>query len=294
MVELWNGTFQLNSSRYPDTMDYILEEVQEITLPKVIKWISSTVMIFGGVAPFIPQYREIKRKNDAEGFSLYVCLALLIANTLRILFWFGKRYELPLLAQSMIMNMMMLLMIHLCVKVKNRSQIIRGPDRVFTGVGPAHDEMPLRPKKREYPFDFDWKYFWAWTDFQSYIDFLLVVSLVMSLLTFLLLDFIIYVEILGFLALFMEAMLAVPQLVKNFKSKSTEGMSILMVLMWTVGDVFKTTYFILREAPAQFWLCGGLQVLIDITILGQVWLYHKWFQYGKPTMMLNNIKIVYD
>ncbi|XP_066904800.1 solute carrier family 66 member 2 isoform X5 [Halyomorpha halys] len=253
--EIWNGTFQLNSSRYPDTMDYILEEVQEITLPKVIKWISSTVMIFGGVAPFIPQYREIKRKNDAEGFSLYVCLALLIANTLRILFWFGKRYELPLLAQSMIMNMMMLLMIHLCVKVKNRSQIIRGPDRVFT--------------------DFDWKYFWAWTDFQSYIDFLLVVSLVMSLLTFLLLDFIIYVEILGFLALFMEAMLAVPQLVKNFKSKSTEGMSILMVLMWTVGDVFKTTYFILREAPAQFWLCGGLQVLIDITILGQVQFYKK-------------------
>ncbi|CAH1397248.1 unnamed protein product [Nezara viridula] len=235
-------------------MDYILEEVQEITLPKVIKWISSTVMIFGGVAPFIPQYREIKRKNDAEGFSLYVCLALLIANTLRILFWFGKRYELPLLAQSMIMNIMMLLMIHLCVKVKNRSQIIRGPDRVFT--------------------DFDWKYFWAWTDFQSYIDFLLVVSLVMSLLTFLLLDFIIYVEILGFLALFMEAMLAVPQLVKNFKSKSTEGMSILMVLMWTVGDVFKTTYFILREAPAQFWLCGSLQVLIDVTILGQLIRHH--------------------
>lgn len=46
-----------------------------------------------------------------------------------------------------------------------------------------------------------------------------------------------------------------------------------MVLMWTVGDIFKTTYFILREAPAQFWLCGSLQVLIDITILGQVHFY---------------------
>ncbi|KAK9509976.1 hypothetical protein O3M35_004855 [Rhynocoris fuscipes] len=95
----------------------------------------------------------------------------------------------------------------------------------------------------------------------------------MSLLTFLLLDSIIYIEILGFLALFTEAMLAVPQLIRNFKQKSTEGMSILMVLMWTVGDVFKTTYFVLREAPAQFWLCGGLQVLIDLTILGQVQLY---------------------
>ncbi|BES88462.1 PQ loop repeat [Nesidiocoris tenuis] len=236
-------------------MDYILTELRSITFTKVLQWASSTVMIFGGVAPFIPQYREIKKKNDAEGFSLFVCLVLLIANTLRILFWFGKRYELPLLAQSVIMNVMMLLMIHLCVKVKNRTQIIRGPDRVFT--------------------DFDWKYFWAWTDFQSYVDFILVVSLVMSLLTFLLLDFIIYIEILGFLALFTEAMLAVPQLLRNFKQKSTEGMSILMVLMWTVGDIFKTTYFILRETPAQFYLCSTLQVLIDITILGQVVIYKK-------------------
>lgn len=87
-VTVWNGTFLLKGTRGPTAMDYILEEVQEVTLPKVIKWISSTVMIFGGVAPFIPQYREIKRKNDAEGFSLYVCLVLLIANTLRILFWY--------------------------------------------------------------------------------------------------------------------------------------------------------------------------------------------------------------
>jgi hypothetical protein len=60
-------------------------------------------------------------------------------------------------------------------------------------------------------------------------------------------------------------------------------MSFLMVIMWTIGkrqrliferdsllnksihyllagDVYKTTYFILRSAPIQFWLCGMLQV----------------------------------
>ncbi|XP_073988235.1 solute carrier family 66 member 2 isoform X5 [Rhodnius prolixus] len=146
-VLIWNGTFHLKKAG-TTTMDYILEEVQEITISKVIKWVSSTVMIFGGVAPFIPQYREIKKKNDAEGFSLYVCLVLLIANTLRILFWFGKRYELPLLAQSMIMNVMMLLMIHLCVRVKNRGQIIRGPDRVFTDTEYENSfAIFIRPRK---------------------------------------------------------------------------------------------------------------------------------------------------
>ena len=35
----------------------------------------------------------------SQGFSLHVCLALLLANTLRIIFWFGKHFETPLLVQ---------------------------------------------------------------------------------------------------------------------------------------------------------------------------------------------------
>lgn len=33
-----------------------------------------------------------------------------------------------------------------------------------------------------------------------------------------------------------------------------------MVLMWTLGDMFKTGYFVARKAPSQFWICGTLQV----------------------------------
>lgn len=71
----------------------MLENYEDITFANVAGWIASGAMIFGGVVPYIPQYRQIKNKEDPEGFSLYVCLALLIANTLRILFWyvFDKR-----------------------------------------------------------------------------------------------------------------------------------------------------------------------------------------------------------
>lgn len=51
-----------------------------------------------------------------------------------------------------------------------------------------------------------------------------------------------------------------PQFVRNFRNKSTHGMSIHMVIMWTLGDMFKTVYFIVRHAPTQFWVCGALQV----------------------------------
>ena len=44
-------------------------------------------MIFGGVVPYVPQYLAIKSSGTTKGFSLYVCLALIVANILRILFW---------------------------------------------------------------------------------------------------------------------------------------------------------------------------------------------------------------
>ena len=52
-----------------------------------------------------------------------------------------------------------------------------------------------------------------------------------------------------------------------------------MVLMWTCGDVFKTTYFYVRDTPIQFIICGALQVCIDLSILFQVlvrYLYHRF------------------
>lgn len=48
-----------------------------------------------------------------------------------------------------------------------------------------------------------------------------------------------------------------------------------MVVMWTGGDLFKTVYFIIREAPFQFWICSILQVSIDFLILAQVYIYRN-------------------
>ena len=44
-------------------------------------------MMIGGVVPYVPQYIAIRSSGNTKGFSLYVCLALIVANVLRILFW---------------------------------------------------------------------------------------------------------------------------------------------------------------------------------------------------------------
>ncbi|XP_014480442.1 PREDICTED: PQ-loop repeat-containing protein 1 [Dinoponera quadriceps] len=227
----------------------------ELTLKNAINLIASGAMIVGGIIPYVPQYKEIKRKEDAEGFSLYVCLTLLIANTLRILFWFGKHYELPLLLQSMLMIVAMFVMIKLCINIQNRTQIIKAKERVFT--------------------DLDLRFFWKWTNFQSYVAFMILFATVGSVLTYLFLDIPIFIEVVGLLAVLIEAMLGIPQFLRNSSNKSTAGMSISMVAMWTMGDVFKTCYFVLKDTPVQFQICGAVQVAIDIAILGQVYIYPK-------------------
>ena len=123
--------------------------------------------------------------------------------------------------------------------------------------------------------DFDTNYFWKWTDYKSYLQFLAVFIGVGGVLTNLLINSVFFIELLGFASVFTEAMLAAPQFYRNFVNKSTEGMSVVMVLMWTSGDMFKTIYFLLRSSPMQFWLCGMLQVSLDLAVLSQVYLYSK-------------------
>lgn len=276
-------------------MDWIINDELGLTVGHLVGWAAASAMVVGGVIPYVPQYREIKKTQDAEGFSLHVCFALLIANSLRILFWFSKRYELPLLIQSVVMNVTMFLMIHLCVKVKRnnagpsiREREFGGDDHcdlrlpkvigdTDTGAGASSPPAGAlkRSRSRHYLSDLDMKYFWSWTDFQSYLDFMLVVWAVGAAITYLMLSIDWFMETVGFFAVFTEAMLGAPQFIRNFKNKSTYGMSIHMVIMWTLGDMFKTVYFILRKAPSQFWICGTLQVSLDIAILLQVYIYRK-------------------
>ena len=62
------------------------------------------------------------------------------------------------------------------------------------------------------------------------MDYLYAVSVfifVGSYVTFVLLDYVVYTEVIGFLAVFTEAMLGVPQFYKNYQNHSTTGMRLV-------------------------------------------------------------------
>ncbi|XP_061109460.1 solute carrier family 66 member 2 [Conger conger] len=236
--------------------DELFQQLMYI-LNQLVSWVAAGAMVFGGVVPYIPQYRDIRRTQNAEGFSAYVCLVLLVANILRILFRFGRYFETPLLWQSIIMIITMLIMLNLCTNVRVAAE--------------------LNTKRRSF-IDLDWSHFWLWSRFVDYLQCVLSFTAVAAYVTYLLLDSVLFVETLGFLAVFTEAMLGVPQLYCNYQNKSTEGMSIKMVCMWMSGDTFKTGYFLVTQAPVQFWTCGLLQVCVDLAILFQVYYYSRYPQ----------------
>ncbi|XP_007887446.1 solute carrier family 66 member 2 [Callorhinchus milii] len=218
----------------------------------LFSWIASLLMVFGGAAPYIPQYRHIQRSGNPEGFSTYVCLMLLVANILRLFFWLGRHFELTLLWQSVVLIITMLALQHLCCSLETST-------RVST--------------KKHFFTDFEPRYFWNWSRFVDYVQFCLFFSVFCLVITYLLIDSQLYVESLGFAAVLTEAMLGVPQLLQNFKNKSTAGMSVKMVLLWSLGDTFKTAYFIINDTPMQFWVCGIIQICTDIAIFLQVFIY---------------------
>jgi len=58
----------------------------------------------------------------------------------------------------------------------------------------------------------------------SYVDFMLLFTVICSILMYLFIDFMPFVELVGFFAVFTEALLGVPQALCNYHNKSTEGM----------------------------------------------------------------------
>ncbi|XP_064467303.1 solute carrier family 66 member 2-like isoform X2 [Ornithodoros turicata] len=264
----------------------VQDAMPELTLAQLGTWLSAVAMMFGGVVPYVPQYREIKKTKNADGFSPFVCLALLVANTLRILFWFGHPFETPLLVQSVVMTVCMLALMQLCVRTKNQSLILPVPGQTFTEGRANHGAASAPPRLTIW--DWEWRHFWAWTDFLSYLEFLASFTCLMGILMYLFLDVPLVVETVGFLAVLTEALLGVPQFLRNVSNQSTSGMSLKMVVLWMCGDVFKTCYFVLRKAPLQFGLCGALQVMLDMAILGQV----AWYGQGhhKATPVLRFLK----
>ena len=46
-------------------------------------------------------------------------------------------------------------------------------------------------------------------------------------------------------------------------------------MTWILGDCFKTGYYIITKCPIQFIVFGVIQIIIDVTLIGQMIYYNR-------------------
>lgn len=96
--------------------------------------------------------------------------------------------------------------------------------RMRVRLGPAPAPARLGHAPPPVALDFDPHHFWHWSSFADYVQCVLAFTGAAGYITYLSIDSAVFVETLGFLAVLIEAMMGVPQLCRNHRHQSTEGM----------------------------------------------------------------------
>jgi solute carrier family 66, member 2 len=78
----------------------------------------------------------------------------------------------------------------------------------------------------------------------------------------------------GYVALGVEAMLPIPQVLANQKSRSCTGFRLSVLISWLIGDTMKTIFFYSSDhIGLQFKLCAGVQFALDAYMGVQFWMF---------------------
>ena len=84
--------------------------------------------------------------------------------------------------------------------------------------------------------------------------------------------FIPYTDLLGMVALTIEATLPLPQLLANWQRKGCKGFRPSVIVNWVIGDTFKMWFFFASsngEVPWAFKACGVFQACCDLGLAAQ-------------------------
>lgn len=95
---------------------------------------------------------------------------------------------------------------------------------------------------------------WSWDTVRQYFELIVLLNVVTYIFFRRYMypnDVLDYINTIKIISVLLESCLALPQIVLNYKRKSTEGLSLVMVLGWILGDMMKLIYFIIGSETKQ-------------------------------------------
>lgn len=211
-------------------------------------------------------YPEVGGASDTEYHKPLLSLDFSLTGH-RIFYWFGEQYDTPLLIQACIMVFVQVLLLHVALLNRPPVGAQHSLNKPFAGHldSGSSDSFTTRPYS-----------FWQWRSRKPYWQFLLYYSIALLALQIIIgTSSSAYVALQGYVALSVEAILPIPQILENQRIRSCKGFRLSVLVNWLVGDTFKMTYFFLsgNSVPWAFKLCGLFQAACDCYLGVQYWMY---------------------
>ena len=205
----------------------------------------------------------------------------MLAHTSKIFFWFGERYVYTLLVQSILVIIILLYIIYLCVKYRDKPQNnaseSSSPDDNNTNIISCKESTKIffcdlfSCTKTYNPH-----LIWRWDKSIEYYKFYFVIIAILTGLLFAFgVENKLYAEVLGYMNLFFEMLCSLPQIVELCLTKNQRNISKLMIFFWFCGNVVKIYYNYYNEAPLQLIPGGYIQVFFNIILIGQLIYYYR-------------------
>ncbi len=224
-------------------------------MSQILTTIVDIIMTLTPVIPYYAQINTFKKNKSSEGFSIKISLFILSANILRIFFWFGEKFNISLLLQSVLMIIAQLYLVKVYVQYSEKNDYI----------------------KKESLF----KNFWDWDKDTNY--FIFITSFILLFIGLSLnigMENKLYVNTLGSISSFLEAIMPCAQILKMYQDKSAKNFSYVLILSWVLGDSFKVYYYFITKVPIQMLLSAIMQVVFDFVIIFQI-IYYNYFSSEK-------------
>ena len=259
-------------------METNFEKIQRNTQTNfsiLLKFSIDILMIFVPSIGYFFQALKFKQTKSSKGFSKTLCLFLLLANILRIFFWLGKDFSITLLYQSIVVIISQIYLIHYYLKYQENSKKGKIPEKsIISHIKNWRDIF--NPYK-----------IWDWDYEMDYYKFIIVLFFTFFILCNLVVGnkYTKFYDIIGTVSVSIETFIEIPQIKENCKTKNTKNLSGAMVIMWLLGDLFKTIYNIIYHSPKQMILGGIIQNCEDIILSTQVIIYGD---FGPIKKMIRN------
>ena len=257
-------------------------------------------------------YCQTNLSNDGKtgGFSPWTTLILVVSHMWRLLYFYGcvklstpqsvnndnknsggesvEKLQWDLLLQSVVMIAMQFLLIHGFINSRSSPSYLE--QKMIARTTTTTTTTIMRRMKLSLLMGYNiLQNLWVW---ETFLPYCLFFSL-FTLMSFITCQFGLFrlrrgggltgLYIIRNASVVLESFLPVPQLLQNYMSKSTEGLSIAMVMGWITGDSLKFIYYFFgssddgtthRSIPPTFYWGCVVCLFLDIILLLQIIIWY--------------------